>query len=267
MKTIRYAGLINNPLKGLVLIYLMMIAGHSRAQDRDFYQIKVYTIESEWQEKCMDSFLEDAYLPALHRAGVKHVGVFKPVKDSEHSGKRIYVLIPYTSLEQFEQLGSVIASDKKYQDSGRDYIDAVHSDPPYKRIESILLRSFEAMPGYKVPTHATPVYDRIYELRSYQGATEKLYEKKVEMFNDGGETKLFLDLGFQPIFFGEVISGSVMPNLMYLTTFESEESHDKHWDAFRNSPVWNKLKKDEQYKNTVSHIDKFFLYPTGYSDL
>ncbi len=123
------------------------------------------------------------------------------------------------------------------------------------------------MPEYGVPTHTSPVNERIYELRSYQGATEKFYEKKVEMFNDGGETKLFMDLGFQPIFFGEVISGSVMPNLMYLTTFESRESQDDHWDAFRSSAVWDALKKDEQYKNTVSHIDKFLLYPTEYSDL
>ncbi len=267
MKTIRNICLIDNKLKGLILICLLMVSEITKAQDGEFYQLKVYTIENEMQEQGMDAFLKDAYLPALHRAGVKHVGVFKPIKDDEFSGKRIYVLIPFNSITQFEQLGSVIAKDKKYNHNGSDYIDAAHSDPPYSRIESILLRSFTTMPEYGIPTHTTPVDERIYELRSYQGATEKLYEKKVEMFTDGGETNLFIDLDFQPIFFAEVISGPIMPNLMYLTTFESKDSQDKHWDAFRSSPVWDALKNDEQYKNTVSHIDKFLLHPTEYSDL
>ena len=87
------------------------------------------------------------------------------------------------------------------------------------------------------------------------------------MFTDGGESKIFMDLGFQPVFFGEVISGPDMPNLMYLTTFENSASQEEHWNAFRNHPDWAILKADEQYLNTVSHTDKFYLHPTDYSDL
>jgi hypothetical protein len=259
--------MIDRRMKGIVIVCLLMITGLTTAQERAFYQIKVYTIESEQQEQRMDAFLKAAFSPAMHRAGIEHIGVFKPVSDDEHAGKRIYVLIPFKTITQFEELGKLLAKDKLYLSAGSDYLDAAHDDPPYSRIESTLLRSFKVMPEYGVPTHTTPVNERIYELRSYQGASEKLYEKKVEMFNDGGETKLFIDLGFQPIFFGEVISGSVMPNLMYLSTFESKKSQDEHWGAFVSSPVWDALKNEEQYKNTVSHIDKFLLHPTEYSDL
>lgn len=123
------------------------------------------------------------------------------------------------------------------------------------------------MPAYGVPKHSTPRSEQIYELRSYEGPTEKLYEKKVEMFTDAGESKIFMDLGFQPVFFGEVISGATMPNLMYLTTFENKASQDKHWDAFRVAPAWLELKKDTQYENTVSKNVKVFLHPTDYSGL
>ena len=85
------------------------------------------------------------------------------------------------------------------------------------------------------------------------------------MFNAGGESKIFIDLGFQPIFFGEVISGPSMPNLMYLTTFENKTSHETRWNAFRNSPDWLLLKGDKQYDNTVSKNEKLYLYPTDYS--
>ncbi len=85
-------------------------------------------------------------------------------------------------------------------------------------------------------------------------------------FNEGGEVTLFDDLGFNAVFYGEVIAGSKMPNLMYMTTHENQEARDANWKSFVDSPVWEKLKTDPQYQNNVSHIDIYFLYPTQYSD-
>jgi len=258
---------LNSKLSQVFLVLILFISACSDPVVRDIYQLKIYTLEDENQELRIDKFLKDAFIPAAKRTGISHVGVFKPVEEDTLAGKLIDVLIPFSSISDFEKFGACLQDDMVYQSDGKDYIGAGHKDPPYKRIESVLLRSFKTMPEYGVPTHATPNDEQIYELRSYQGATEKLYEKKVEMFTEGGETSLFIDLDFQPIFFGEVISGSAMPNLMYLTTFESKESQAEYWDVFRSSPVWEALKKDEQYKHTVSHIDKFYLHPTAYSDL
>lgn len=267
MKYNRFFNTVDQKLAGLAVICFLVVATVCQAGDRDIYQIKVYSLENDQQGLRMDRFLEEAYLPALHRAGISQVGVFEPVEDAPMAGKLIYVFIPFESIDQFEQLGAVLSGDEEFLEAGSDYIDAAYDDAPYIRIESILLRAFKSMPEYGIPTHTTPPSERIYELRSYQGATEKLYEKKVEMFTDGGESEIFLDLGFQPIFFGEVISGSIMPNLMYLTTFENEASRQEHWDTFKNSPNWRTLKADEQYKNTVSKNEKFYLHPTDYSDL
>ena len=87
------------------------------------------------------------------------------------------------------------------------------------------------------------------------------------MFNEGGECALFEKLGFNAIFFGEVISGADMPNLMYMTSFENMESNQEHWKAFREHPDWKELSGKEEYKNTVSHIDKWLCHPTDYSDI
>jgi len=86
------------------------------------------------------------------------------------------------------------------------------------------------------------------------------------MFNAGGEVKLFDKLEFNAVFYGEVISGPNMPNLMYMTTFSDQESRDAHWDSFREAPEWEKLKSLSKYQHNVSHIDILFLYPTEYSD-
>lgn len=252
---------------GLFLLSIFFFSLTSEGQSRDIYQFKIYSLENEKQEQRMDSYLKDAFIPALNRAGIKNVGVFKPITEDHETGLLIYVFIPFKSIDQFEKLEGVLSTDKKYKKDGADYIDAAHDNPPYKRISSILLRSFKSMPNYGIPDHSTLPTDQVYELRSYEGATEKLYEKKVEMFTDGGETKIFDDLGFQPVFFGEVISGPTMPNLMYLTTFKNKQSQDEHWQAFRDAPAWLKLKDDKQYANTVSKNVKVFLRPTEYSGL
>ena len=258
---------IKQAIIAFFLIGLFSISFRIHANERTIFQLKVYTIDTKAQELRLDSFLKEAFIPAMHRAGISHVGVFKPAIDDPLYGKRLVVLIPFKDIVQFENIEQVLRKDDAYQESGADYINAPHDDSPYLRIESILLRAFEDMPAYGIPEFNTPKSERIYELRSYQGATEKRYEKKVEMFNKGGEVKLFIDLGFQPIFFGEVISGPAMPNLMYLTTFENKPSQELHWESFQNSPVWKALKSDPQYENTVSHIDKYMLVPAEYSDL
>jgi hypothetical protein len=107
----------------------------------------------------------------------------------------------------------------------------------------------------------------VYELRSYEGHTEKIYQNKVKMFNDGDEVGLFKRLGFNAVFYGEVLSGSRMPNLMYMTTFESKEERDAHWKAFSADPQWKTLSAMPEYQKNVSKNVQIFLRPTQYSDL
>ena len=52
------------------------------------------------------------------------------------------------------------------------------------------------------------------------------------MFNEGGEIDLFNKLNFNAVFYGEVLSGSSMPNLMYMTSFENKADRDAHWKSF-----------------------------------
>ena len=239
----------------------------TNATERDYYQIRIYQLSSEAQETRMDQYLEEAFIPAAHRAGIDRIGVFKPVDEDETAGKLMMVLIPFKSLKQFEKLPQILDDDSPYQLAGTDYIDAAHDNPPYARMESILLKAFRDMPHFEIPDHPTSPSERVYELRSYQGATEKLYQRKVEMFNEGGEVALFKKLEFKAVFFGEVISGAQMPNLMYMITFSDKRSQQEHWDAFGNHPDWMEMAAIEKYKNTVSHITTYLLYPTDYSDI
>jgi hypothetical protein len=253
-------------LTGVFLIAILL-AFSLDLTARDYYQLKIYNLKDQAQEIRMENYLMNAYLPALHRAGIKQVGVFKPIESDDEAGKKIIVFIPLKNLDELESIESKLAKDTQYQAAGSEYINALHSNPPYERIESILLKAFSKMPEFSVPNHKTSPSEKIYELRSYEGPTEQYYRKKVEMFNEGGEIDLFKRLDFQAVFYGEVISGNAMPNLMYMTTFSDMKSHDEHWNTFRNHPEWKTMSALEKYKNTVSHSVIQLLHPTEYSDI
>jgi hypothetical protein len=251
-----------------ILIPTAQLVANELAPSKDFYQIKIYHLKNMEQEKTVDDFLKLAYLPALHRAGITKVGVFKPVQTNDpQAEKLIYVFIPFRSYQHFSSLENALEKDNKLKEDGKAYLDALHKAAPYERMESILLNAFEGHRNFKMPDLSSDKSERIYELRSYEGPTEKRTKNKIEMFNKGDEIGLFKRLNFNAVFYAEVIAGSRMPNLMYLTTFENKADRDEHWKAFSNDEQWQKLKVMPEYQNNVSKNDTRFLCPTGYSDI
>ncbi|MEP2280479.1 NIPSNAP family protein, partial [Maribacter sp.] len=176
------------------------------------------------------------------------------------------VLIPFQSLVQFDKLEAMLAVDKTHLSAGADYIHATHDKKPFERISSVLLRAFPNMPKMKPSKVTGARADRVYELRSYEGPTEAMYRRKVDMFNEDGEVELFESLGFNAVFYADVISGDKMPNLMYMTTFSNKEKRDALWKNFGSSEKWKEISVMDKYQNTVSHADIDLLYPTEYSD-
>lgn len=180
--------------------------------------------------------------------------------------KKLYVLIPVRSLDVLEKLPARLAVDQDYQTNGAVYINASHTAPPYTRMETIILKAFSLAQSLQLPVLKADKKERVYELRSYESATEKIFRNKVKMFNEGGEIAIFKKLNFNAIFYSEVIAGSKMPNLMYMTSFENMSDRDAHWKSFGSDPDWKTLSALPEYKNNVSHIDIMFLRPAEYSD-
>jgi hypothetical protein len=239
--------------------------GVSKAKQM-YYEIKVYRIGAPTQEARIDAYLKDAYIPAMHRLGINKIGVFKPIETDTAFGKYVYVFVPLKTVDQYLEVELKLNNDIGYQKAGKDFLDAPFNDPPFKRYESILLKAFANMPEFRVPEYTTAPADRIYELRSYESATEAKATKKIRMFNEGGEIALFESIGANAVFYGQVLLGSMKPRLMYMTTYADMKSHDDHWKAFGDSDGWKKLSGMEEYKNTVSKANPYLLHPTSYSD-
>ncbi len=237
-----------------------------QASDQQYYQLKIYNMSSDDQVQVVDEYLKTAYLPALERLNISNIGVFKSKDNDADTIHKTYVLIPYDNIGSYLDMDERLRQDQQYVEAGADYINASHDDAPYDRIESILMRAFADHPVLKPSPLDNPRSERIYELRSYESATERLYVNKVDMFNAGGEIKLFDRLDFNAVFYAEVISGGHMPNLMYMTTHSDKTSRSECWEAFVSSAEWQEMKDLPKYANTISHADVILLEPTTYSD-
>ena len=246
---------------------LLPLSSQAKTKSREYFEIRVYHFTTIQQETAIDSYLRNALLPAMHGKGIRRVGVFKSLENDTVADKKIYILIPHKSIEKYVQLSERLVKETGLQNAGKDYLNASYDKAPFARFETILLSAFDDMTYLEVPNHATPKTERVYELRSYEGPTERLYRNKVDMFNKGGEVKLFKRLGFNAVFYGGVIAGSRMPNLMYMTTFENMASRELHWKNFRNDPEWKELSAKPQYQKNVSKSDIILLRPADYSDI
>jgi hypothetical protein len=231
-----------------------------------YYEIKIYRLTDPGKAAVTDKYLKDAFIPAMHRAGIATLGVFKPVETDTAYGKMIYVFIPYKTVEQYVKVSAVLEKDPLYQQAGKDFLDAPYNDPPFARYESVFLKAFSLMPQFRVPSFTTPPGERIYELRSYESATEVKATKKIHMFNEGGEMAIFEKIGANAVFYGQVLFGSQKPRLMYMTTYSDMKSQKEHWAAFSAHAGWKALRAKEEYANTVIKPKPYLLHPTEYSD-
>lgn len=253
----------------MIILASIMLPTTGMAQkrnNREFYQLTVYHFANTTQEAMLDRYLQKALLPALHQGGIRNIGVFKPIDNDTAADKRIFVVAPMNGLRQVSKISGMLDKNAAYQSNAAEYLNAPYNAPPYQRMEVILLKAFKMAPQLQLPQLKGPREERVYELRSYESATEKIFRNKVHMFNDGDEIGLFKKLNFNAIFYSEVVAGAHMPNLMYMTSFENKADRDAHWKAFGESPEWKKLSSMPEYQHNVSHIDITFLRPTSYSD-
>ncbi|WP_375445387.1 NIPSNAP family protein [uncultured Fibrella sp.] len=233
------------------------------APKREYYQLKVYHLADNNQKERLETYLKQAYLPALHRAGIEKVGVFKPGAEAD---SLVYVLIPFKSVDQFMDLSDKLAKDKEYASAGQDYLNAEFNKPTYKKFESVLMEAFAGMPKLVQPKLTGAAAQRVYELRLYEAATEKLHENKISQFNNG-ELDIFSRLGFNTVFCGQVKAGAKLPSMMYMTSFENKTERDAHWKAFSADPAWKTLNSLPEYAHNFLRADIYLLHPTDYSDI
>lgn len=262
-----------NKTQGLLFILSCFIIlfpeiGKSASKEKQmFYELRIYKFSQPAQEVSIDNYLKEAYLPALHRAGIDAVGVFKPIeRDTANFGKALFLFIPYKTADEFFALGSKLEKDTQYQSSASQFLDAPVENPPFTRYETLFLKAFAYMPKYQIPSFSTSKSERVYDMRIYESLTEAKAAKKIDMFERGGEMEIFNKVGAVPAFFGKQVIGSNMPRLIYMMTYADMKTHDEYFSAFVKHPDFRKVMGLEEYKNAMSKYTVYLFHPASYSD-
>lgn len=235
---------------------------YSQGNARHIYEIKVYHLEDQQQFSAISSFLKNAYISFAKDQGIDEIGVFEPLEADTLAGKRIYVFTPFTTLAEYGNFSSQWNEKLKGDIEGAKK----SGQKMYMRYETTLLKAFAGMPGFEAPALKGKAADHIFELRSYESPTDFHYHNKVRMFNEG-EVEIFDRLGFNAVFYAEVLAGATMPNLMYMTSFDNAASQKSKWQDFGKDSAWVGMKNDPQFQNNVSSITISLLKPMAYSPI
>jgi hypothetical protein len=239
---------------------------NSNAAQRAYYELRLYHLRRGPKTELFDRFYREAAIPAMNRAGIEHVGVFSVSVGPD--SPTMYVLLPHPSLESVATLRQRMGADEEFHKAGAEFLNATPDDPAFIRVDSTLMVAFEGMPKLEVPSFPGGGQSRLFELRTYESHSVKANNKKVEMFNRG-EIAIFRHAGFQPVFFGQGIIGTRLPNLTYMLSAENMEAHDKYWGNFGGDPEWKKLRSTPGYQDPeiVGGISNVFLRPAPYSQI
>ena len=233
---------------------------------RQYYELTLYHLRRGPKTELLDHFLRDAAIPALNRAGIERVGVFNVSVGPD--SPTVYVLIPHPSLDSIASTHQRMGADQEFQTAGAEFINAPATDPAYIRVENSVMLAFEGMPKLQAPSYEGGGKSRLFELRTYESHSHKAHAKKVEMFNRG-EIAIFRNAGFQPVFFGQTLTGARLPNLTYMLCAENSEDREKGWSKFGADPDWKKLRETPGYSDAeiVCSITNVLLRPASYSQI
>ena len=222
---------------------------------KQIYEWRIYTLTGEGT--ALDAYFKDALIPAYNRNKVS-VGAFKLFKPEEKEQR--YLLFVYPDLATYYSVHQAVWDDNTYQSAARAFFEASAPNPAYSAFETYLCEAFDKIPQMRTPDKSRTLF----EYRNYWSPNEDANKRKIKMFNTE-EIALFDKVGVNSVCYGEVISGTRMPSLTYLTWYKDEETRNAAWSAFSAHPDWNAMRNKPEYKNTATNNQAKLLSPMPYS--
>ena len=247
-----------------LFVLLALFVTSQAAEERQYYELRVYTTKSDKQQKQILDYWQNAAVPAYNRLGSKPIGVFTETNNTPTN--KIYVLIPFDSLNAFSEAPTKLAADSAYQKAAEEFMSVPKNDPAYARFDSSLLRAMKGFPKVVAQAGAAEHKPWIFELRTYLSHNEAKGINKVEMFEQG-EIDIMKEIGLNPVFFSQSVIGSQLPSLVYMVSGENMDDYKKVWRGFGPNPKWKQMSGDPKWKDNVSGIQSVFLKRTAASQI
>src|SRR5215470_6490757 len=107
---------------------------HSRQEPggrgtREYYELRLYHVQSGRQQKVTDAYLREALVPALNRMGISPVGVFSVAVGP--GSPTFYALMPAASLEMLATVEARLGQDSDYWKAGGPFLTAPADQAPF----------------------------------------------------------------------------------------------------------------------------------------
>ena len=238
-----------------VLGFCFTASAKKQSQKKEIYEWRIYTVTGNIAE--LDNFFEKTLIPAYKRQGVK-TGAFTPLKKEEKEQR--YLLFVYPDIATWLKAKKAIWDDKTFRSAAQPYFETTAKKPLYSGFESFVCEACDKIPQMRTPDKSRTLF----EFRLYQSPNEEANQRKINMFNVD-EIAIFDKVGVNSVCYGEILSGSRMPALIYLTWYKDEKTRNEAWDKFRENPEWKTMRALPEYANTTNNNISVLLSPMPYS--
>jgi hypothetical protein len=218
-----------------------------------------FLLENGRQLERLHTYLRDALLPGLARESSGRQIVLEAVVAAHQP--QVLFLQEFASVDAWQQATRRLAQDEN--------LLAAHavwdSESPYLN-RNLNLYAATCYQPEAAPLEAAP--QRIFELRVYQAPSMWQANGLHERFA-GPEIPIFQRLGIHPILYLSGIAGSQLPNLTYLTPFDSLAAREAAWARFQGDPEWHAVRQNsiDQHGFTPRIISIALYKPAPYSPL
>lgn len=245
--------------------------GHTmsnRTPQRDLIEIRTFWVADEHKKEALIAKLDDIYIPLRRKLGYKQTGVFsvnRPLHADDQKYDPIYdkAVFLVGSASSFDPI-CFFQMDAVGELSLDQLLNKSSDERLYEDMEAELVLAFPGCPVLEIPTRSK---DRVIQYRRYNSPNLERHQAKVRMFDVRGELALFRKVGINPVFFGEMVFGKVMPNISYMVAFDDDDSRKKAWAVFIGSDEWKTMKAEPQFKDTATRIRNLFLKPSPKSEI
>ena len=244
-----------------------LVAQAEENQTNQYIEVRFFHVRNSYaqQPKRLVKFLEEHHLPMTKRNELGPVGYFAVTMGAEWP--MFSMVLTYDSLSDMETKNRRKFGDRKWMNAADEFGSA--KEPPFARMESSLLKAFDGMPRLVPPSHPISTKSsKVFDLRIYQAETFRDVREKVKMFNEG-EISLFKKVGINPVFFGQAIIGSKLPNLTYMVWYKDMTARQMAWKKFSDSDEWKKMSSKPEWANEeiVSNISKIQMEALSFSEI
>jgi NIPSNAP len=227
-----------------------IMSAETTKRTASLFVVRNYFLKNGSQPARLHKFMQNGLLPELQGA-TGTPPIFLDALIAPHM-PQVMTIFGFESIEQWQAFEAKSAASSRYQASLADWERG--DDPPYEEYSEKLLAPTPFCPPLEASSSQVP---RTFEFRIYHSPTRRQLAALNERFA-GPEIQLFHRCGIFPILYTNGLSGESLPNLCYLTPFESLGAREKAWAAFGADPEWAKVRAESIEKSgqisAVMHI-------------